>query len=300
MRITTQMMYTQFNANLQTAADSLYKDNEQIATGRKLNRPSDDPAAVSGITYEKAQLSTFAGFQDSIGSATLLLNATNSALDNLHSLIASAKQIGTDATSSSPQDLATFATMINNVILSTIGVANTKVGDKYIFSGYGTDQPAVDATNGTLTATSTADLISMQINTGVSVNVNVTAAGLISSAAPLDNTTIIGAMTSLRTAIQANDQAGIQTSLAALDTLSADVLSSQSEIGVRQNRITLEKQYLTSRDADVTNSVSGKLMLSDVETAKMITEAQQKQTSLQSLRSISSGFLQTSLFDFLK
>jgi flagellar hook-associated protein 3 FlgL len=300
MRITTQMMYAQFNANLQITADSLYKANEQIATGKKLNRPSDDPAAVSGITYEKAQLSTFAGYQDAISSASLLLNATNSALDNLHSLIVNARQIGANATSSSPQDIATFATMINNVINSTIGVANTKVGDKYIFSGYGTDQPAVNTTTGTLTLTATNNLISTQINTGVSVNVNVTAAGLISSAAPLDNTTIIGAMNLLRNAILASDQTGIQNSLAALDTLSASVLSSQSDIGIRQNRISLEKQYLASRDADVTNSVSDKLMLSDVETAKMITDVQQKQTSLQSLRSISSGFLQTSLFDFLK
>jgi len=300
MRITTQMMYSQFNANLQTTADSLYKEDEQIATGKKLNRPSDDPAAVSSITSEKAQLGAFASYQDAISSATLLLNATNSALDNLHSLIVNAKQIGTNATSASPQDLATFATMIDNVINSTIGVANTKVGDKYIFSGYGTNQPAVDTTTGALTATSTNNLISTQINTGVSVNVNVTAAGLISSVAPLDNTTIIGAMSSLKTAIQANDQTGIQTSLAALDTLSASAVSSQSDIGVRLNRINLEKQYLTARDADVTNSVSDKLTLSDVEIAKLITDAQQKQTSLQSLRSISSGFLNTSLFDFLK
>jgi flagellar hook-associated protein 3 FlgL len=300
MRITTQMMYSQFNANLQTTADSLYAANEQISTGKKLNRPSDDPAAVSSITYEKAQLSTFAGYQEAISSAKLLLNASNSALDNLHSLIASAKQIGTNATSSSPLDIATFVSMIDNVINSTIGVANTKVGDKYIFSGYGTNQPAVNTTTGILTATATNNLISTQINTGVSVNVNVTAAGLISSATPLDNTTILGAMNSLKTAIQANDQTGIQTSLAALETLSASVVSSQSDIGVRLNRINLEKQYLTSRDADVTNSVSDKLMLSDVETAKLITDVQQKQTSLQSLRSISSDFLKTSLFDFLK
>jgi flagellar hook-associated protein 3 FlgL len=300
MRITTQMMYSQFNANLQTTADALYKANEQIATGKKLNRPSDDPAAVSSITYEKAQLSTFAGYQDAISSATLLLNATNSALENLHSLIANAKQIGANATSANPPDIATFATLVNNVINSTIGVANTKVGDTYIFSGYGTDQPAVNTTTGTLTATATNNLISMQINSGVSVNVNVTANSMIASGTAQDTNTIIGAMQALQTAIQTSNQAGIQTALTALDTLSASVLSSQSDIGIRQNRISLEKQYLTSRDADVTNSVSDKLMLSDVETAKMITDVQQKQTSLQSLRSISSGFLQTSLFDFLK
>jgi flagellar hook-associated protein 3 FlgL len=300
MRITTQMLYSHFNYNLQNSMNDIYKTDEQIASGQKLNRPSDDPAAVSSITSEKAQLSTFAGYQDAIGSATLLLNATNSALDNLHTLISSAKQIGTNATSASAQDLATYSSMIDNVIQSTIGVANTKVGDKYIFSGYGTSQPAVDVTNHTLTATSTADLISMQINTGVSVNVNVTAGGLISSAAPLDNTTIIGAMMSLKNAIQTNNQAGIQTALTSLDNLSERVLSTQSDVGVRLNRIDMEKQYLTSRDTDVTNSVSDKLMLSTVDIARLSAESQQQQTALSSLRTITNSVLNTSLFDFLK
>ncbi|HMK56521.1 MAG TPA: hypothetical protein VK448_07790, partial [Dissulfurispiraceae bacterium] len=86
MRITTQMMYSQFNSDLQINMDSIYKTQEQIASGKKLNRPSDDPAAVSAITYEKAQLSDFAGYQEAMGSATLLLNATDSALESLHSL----------------------------------------------------------------------------------------------------------------------------------------------------------------------------------------------------------------------
>src|ERR1035437_4823500 len=97
MRITTQMMYSQFNYNLQNSMDSLYKSNEQISTGQKLNRPSDDPAAVSSITSEKAQLSSFAAYQDTISKATLLLNATSDAIEGLNTLISNAKQAANSA-----------------------------------------------------------------------------------------------------------------------------------------------------------------------------------------------------------
>ncbi len=291
------MLYSQFNYNLQNSMNAVYQTDEQIASGQKLNTPSDDPSAVSDIISGKAELSSIAGYQDAITSANLLLNATNTALGSLSTLISSAQQAGQSALSASASDMGTYASMVGNLIQSTIGIANTKVGDKYIFSGFATDKPAVDS-SGLLQGTS--DLISMQINTGTSVKVNVTAAGLISSAAPLDNTTIIGAMTALQTAIQANNQANIQSALTALGNLSSTVLAKQSDVGTRLNMTNQESQVLTATDTDVTNDVSDKLMLSTVDIARLSALSQQQQTALSSLRTITNGALNTSLFDFLK
>ena len=178
MIITTQAMYSQYSANIQNLMNSLDQKEEQLGTGLKLNKPSDNPAVVASITTEKGQLSSIAGYQNACTSATTLLNATNTALGTLSSLISSAQSIGNDAASGSTSDQSTNASELNNIIQTTIGIANTQVGDTYIFSGYGTNAPAVQ-TNGTLSGTATADNISMQINTGTPVNVNVTAAGLI-------------------------------------------------------------------------------------------------------------------------
>lgn len=414
------MIYSQFNANLQKSMQSLFNSDEQIATGKKINRPSDDPVAISSIISGEAQLSSFAGYQEAIGNSTLLLNGTSSALDNLGSLITSAKQIATNAASSpSTSDLAHYASMVGNLLQSVTGVANTQVGDRYIFSGYKTDQPAVNTTTGMYQGT--ADRISMEINTGVRIDVNmaadeliaygpasaaspdsglITAAGgftspanvystnggslnislgggpvtavaiaagatltgvrdainnantgvraevinanvngspaddrIMLSAAPASGAvaisvavttadaagtglnqiasgamasvvspdlTIIGALSILKTALEQGDQPAIQRSLAALNSLATTVVEKQSEVGQRLQWIDSEKKYLTAKDADVTNAVADKLTLSEVDIARLITDAQQKQASLSSLRTISSGFLNTSLFDFLK
>ena len=232
-----------------------------------------------------------------ITNTSQLLNSTNTALDSLNALISEAKKVGLNATSGTASDINTYASMIGNLIQSTISIANTKVGDTYIFSGYATDIPAVDAT-GVLHGTSNS--IQMQVNTGTSVKANVTAAGLIASGTYPDSTTIIGVMKTLQADITANNQAGIQVDLTNLSTLSSTVLADQADVGERLNMLDSEKQILTARDTDITNSVSDKLMLSTVDVARLSAMAQQQQTALSSLRTITNGVLNTSLFDFLK
>jgi flagellin-like hook-associated protein FlgL len=123
-------------------------------------------------------------------------------------------------------------------------------------------------------------------------------AGMTSVVSP--DKTVIGGMSMLKAAIEMGDKTWIQRSIANLTAISSTVLAEQSEVGVRVNRANLESNYLTSRDTDVTNAVADKLTMSEVDIARVTADAQQRQTSLSSLRTISSGFLQTSLFDFLK
>ncbi len=420
MRITTQMMYTQFNYNLQNSMNSIYQTDEQLASGQKLNRPSDDPAAVSDIISGKAEISAISGYQDAITNANTLLNTSNTTLDTLNSLVSSAKQIASDAETTA--DPSNDLTLIDNLIQSAIAAGNTMVGNRYIFSGYKSDQPAINETTGMFQGTS--DRISMQVNTGTSVDVNITADEVIAfgpasaagtnsaymtasesftsptdafsanggslaislnggtattvtipagatlagvrdaintanmgvrsevvdanvngspadyrlmlSATPADganaisvavtttdgagtglntlatgagstltsvvspDTTVLGVLGLLKAAISQGDKSAMQRALEDLKNVSTAILRAQSDIGTRLNMLDSEKQLLTARDTDVTNNISDKLMLSTVDTARLYALSQQQQTSLSSLRNITSGVLSTSLFDFLK
>lgn len=298
MRITTQMLYANANANIQTSMDAIYNDQVQIASEQKLNKPSDDPAAMFTIISGKAQLLALQGYQTAISNATQLLNSTSTTLDSLSSIIDNATQVGNDASSASASSTATYVEMMDNLINSAVSVANTKVGARYIFAGDATDKPAINTT--TKLYQGTTGTIKMEINDGTFVDVNIPGNQFISSSTPLDNSTVIGAMTQLRTAINANDAAGIQTSLSALSNLSTTVLQTQSDIGIKLNSVNDESTFITSRDNDITNTVSDALTLSTADQARVITDLQQRETSLQSLYSTTSSFLQLSLFNFMK
>jgi flagellar hook-associated protein 3 FlgL len=413
------MMYARFVSDLQTTASSLYKSQEQISSGKKVNRPSDDPAAMYSIISGNSQLATYDGYQSAITDATTLLNATSVALDSIYDIIDEATTIGEDATSLSEDSRTTYMEMLDNLITSTVAAANTKVGERYIFSGYASDQPAVDATTGWYQGT--PDRIQMEIDNGLYIDVNVTAdefiaygstsaasteSGLITAAGtgvtsltaayttnggslsislgggptttvtisagatigevseainnantgvraevinanasgtPADyrlmlsasptsaanaisvtvtttdaagtglnriasaamtsvvspDRTVIGTLSILRTAIELGDKDAIQRAISDLDTLSTITGQSESEVGGRISRMEKVSSYLKDRSDDVTNQVSSNLYLTDVELAALIVDVQQKQTSLTALRSMSSDFLKTSLFDYL-
>jgi flagellar hook-associated protein 3 FlgL len=418
MRITTQMIYNNFNAGLQANMEAIYNEDAQISSGQKLNKPSDNPADMYTIISGKAKLMAFQEYKDAISAANDLLNSADTALGSLNSLISSATQIGQNTITAATTDKTSYLSLMNNLIQSAISIANTNIGDRYIFSGYKTDQPAVNATTGVYQGTS--DQISMEINSGTSINVNIpgnefiaygpvpstnsnsgllTATGsltsptavystnggslaislgggpvttvtipasatladvrdainasgtgvraeiinanlcgspadyrialsaspaspaadisvsvtttdtagtglnLISSSAMTSivspDSTVIGTLNILKTAMEMGDDTAIQRSLTDLSTLSSTVLSAQSDIGTRLNRVKQESDFITSRDNDVTNEVSDKLMLSTADIARVTVDVQQRQTALESLRSITSGFLQKSLFDFL-
>jgi len=297
MRVSTQMMYARIVSDLQNTASSLYSSTEKVSTGKKVNRASDDPSSMYGIITGKAQLSIYEGYQNAITSAKTLLSSTSVALDSVYDIITEAKQIGKDATSLSTESQATYVEMLNNLINSTIAAANTKVGGRYIFSGYTTDQPAVNTTTGLYEGTS--DRIQVEIDNGLYMDVNITADEFITSATTLDNTTVIGAMTQLRTAIQNSDLTAIQTCITALEGLSEEVVQAESDVGTRIARMQKVSAYLTDRSADVTDLVSSRLYLTDVEIAALSADITMRQTSLQSLRNLTSNFLKTSLFDYL-
>ena len=524
MRITTQMMYNNFNSSLQLNMDAIYRDNLQISSGKKLNMPSDDPAAMYSIISGEYQLRAIAAYQDAITNATELINATSSAIGSIGSLIATAQAT---AKSSSSDSTDSDIRMLNNLMQGVTGIANSQIGDRYIFSGYKTDTAAVNATTGLYQGSS--DRVSIEINSGIDAEVNIagdefiayglaapsrsdsalmtpqssdlgliTATGgftaasdvysalggsislsigggaataitipagatlndvrtainaaatgvtaqvinanaggatadyrimlsvsppssagdisavvttadtegtglnniassemtsvystnggsldiqlgagpvttvtinagatwadvrnavnnadtgvraevidanvtgtppdyrLMLSATPSSTAadisvtvtttdtagyglnraassamtsvvspdkTVIGAMSILKAAIDMDDSSAIKRASGYLDDLASTVREQEADLGVRLNRINLEKAFIETRDVDVTNAVAAKLTLTEAELARVILDGQQKQTALTALRSISSGFLQTSLFDFLK
>src|ERR1700690_1429307 len=177
MRITNQMLYSMFNNGYQNNMSQAYRTDEQLSSGKKTNSPSHDPAAITTIITGKAELASIATYQAAGNTVSSLLNATSTAFDSLNSFLSTAKSAGNGAATATPTEMTQYASTITNIIQSVIGIANTQVNGKYIFSGYKSDQPAVNPSTGLFQGTS--NRIKMEISSGVSIDSNVTADEII-------------------------------------------------------------------------------------------------------------------------
>lgn len=180
MRVTTKMFYDRFLSDLQKNLSSMYDANEQLSTGKRINRPSDDPAGMARIVGYKATLLSIGQYNRSIDSATNYLGALDGSFQNLTNLLTRGSELavqGANATLDGSSRIA-LGKEVKSLFESAIGIANTKVGDRYIYSGYQTDTAPINASTGEFQGDS--NLFELDISPSVKVAVNVPASALFS------------------------------------------------------------------------------------------------------------------------
>lgn len=178
MRISNQMIYNGIVFDLQKSVSDMTGAQEQMGTGQKVNRPSDDPGAMSLITGYKTQLSGIAQYQSNINSAKQSLTTTDTVLTNLQQILSSVSDIAVNGGTMTSGDRTSFASSVDGYLGSAAALANTQVGGKYIFSGYNSNQPAIDTSTGEYQGASGKVLT--DIAPGVRVVTDVTANELFS------------------------------------------------------------------------------------------------------------------------
>lgn len=83
MRITEAITYANFLKNIQDLNRKYYKYNEQVSTGKRINRPSDDPVDFTKIISLKNELGDKNQFIENISTALRRLEASDSRLNDV-------------------------------------------------------------------------------------------------------------------------------------------------------------------------------------------------------------------------
>jgi flagellar hook-associated protein 3 FlgL len=143
MRITSFMMFNQFISSMQGTQEEFAKLNEQLGSGKKINKPSDDIVGATRAMDYKVSINAIEQYNRNIdganiqlGYADTVIGSLNDSLVSLHELTA----MGSNVQSLDNRQLySEQAAQYRDYLLS---LSNTQLGNKYIFSGYQTNQKA--------------------------------------------------------------------------------------------------------------------------------------------------------------
>jgi flagellar hook-associated protein 3 len=148
----TPITFTRVTHNLQTMSLlnslrentlELFKQQNRLATGKRLNAPSDDPI----LAGQALNLSQILDRQDhvlqNIQYADDFLAATDNAMTEITELITEAKTIASDMVNSvaMPEERAAEAEIINSIIDQLIQAGNRTRNGVYLFAGKDTLEP---------------------------------------------------------------------------------------------------------------------------------------------------------------
>ena len=142
MRISTAMMYQQNMRGVTNSQSEWLRYGEQMSTGKRINKPSDDPIAASQavvLSQAQAQNSQYALART---FATQKVSLEENVLGQVTTAIQSAQEKIVNAGNGtlSDDDRASLATDLEGVRNQILNLANSTDGNgRFIFAGYKTD-----------------------------------------------------------------------------------------------------------------------------------------------------------------
>ncbi len=299
MRITSSMSQRHLLSDLQRVQQRLSDAQNQVSSGKRVVKPSDDPLAAARATRLQADLDATAAYSDSADEAKSWLDASDSALSSLNDVVQRVRELTVQAANGATSDTGRQAIKaeVDQLTKQAMSTLNQAYDGRYLFSGTATGTPPYDVNTGTYQGDGGAVL--RTIGPGVTVQVNATASGNTPPMKPTDVLgTLLPALRTLSQDLQNNDINALGTTdLKAIDAGLGTVTAARSQIGAITNRVTAAKQRLNDF-SDVTTVLLSNTQ--DADLPKSLTDLAMQQNALQSALQAGSTLIQQSLMDFLQ
>ena len=287
MRVANKTICDGVKYNLGNCTQEMYKANETVSTGKRINNLSDDPVGLTQALNIRSALSNIEQMQRNISSGNSWLASSESALTNVEDIISDTKALCVQmasATTGSSQRLSAAGT-IQNMLDEIISLANTDVAGSYIFSGSKTDTTPFSS-NGTYNGNDNA----FTIKIGKDATVEVGSDG----DAVFGN--IFTTMSNLKAALESNNIGGIQDAINNLDGHFDDISARISDVGSKMNRMDVKEKIFQDIKFANTDRLS---KIEDADMAEAIMDLKAREFAYQAALTSSAKLMTLTLVDYM-
>jgi len=281
--------------NLSSSYERLGKYQDQLTTGKKITRPSDDPVvAMKGVAYRE-DLARVKQYERNIGEVHNWINSADDALDKVGLALQRVQELVVQASTdtATPSDREKIADEIDQIQKHIVDIANTKVGGKYIFNGADTLNPLFIGYPGdaTFTVNGNQSDVEIEVFDGIKLDVNIDGKTLF--------TGIIDMLDNLKADLDNASSTGstIGGHLSQVEAQQNALLSSRSELGAKQNRVEMMENRLAAQEVITTKVMSNN---EDIDYEKAITELISQESVHRAALSVGARIIQPTLVDFLR
>jgi len=293
MRVATRTIYYNLQKKLLSLEEKQQKINEQIASGKVVNKPSDNPLATINVLHLQTAWSQVQQYQRNMEATKTWLNLTESALQQTEELIGRAKEIATqmasDTQNASTRALA--AKEIDQLLDQAISLANSELGGKYIFAGYKVNTVPFSKVGVSVQYNGDTNTIQIPIGQEESLPINKDGQTAFMDA---DIFTVLGA---LQTALENNQTAEIRQQLENLQEVADHFNNQIVDIGSRLNRLEAKQNILKDLDLFFQERISAE---EDADISALVVDLKAKELAYQAALLSSVKIHELTLLNYLR
>ena len=263
MRVSTQQSYVSMTQSFNDLSSDLSHVVTQMATGKSILLPSDDPIAATRITQLNRQQSALDQYQTNIDSASAGMSQQESILDGVNNDLLAIRDDLLEAANgtNTAESLSSLGQDIQSMTEAMVSALNYQDEDgHYVFGGTVNDQPPIvavdedgDGVTDSYTYQGNDDHRQTTVSNGVEVDTNVAVSDFFG-----DSLDVLNTLTSLSKELQDPSvdpadpqvQSDIQNAIDTVDVASDALNASVATIGETQNTMSM----LSSAQTDITTS----------------------------------------------
>ena len=293
MRVTTQGIYDKLLAGIRSQMQTQAEGTEQVSTGRRFSRPSQDGVAYKTSLDIRHLQSGIGASLSAIGTAKLRLGVSQNVLSQIIPIMQRAEvlavqQSNAGLTASERTAASVEAAALQDQLLS---LANTAFEGKTLFAGTATDIKPIqlDGAGNAIYQGNTQDR-----------EVAITPTQSLVSNVRADHTAftqVFSSIKSLKDALTANDVAGIQASVDLLSDAANAMVGLSAEVGGKLNSLQIREESFLSMESQMQIQLN---QHESVDMAEVATRLAQSQTALQAAYAEVANFNKLSLVNFLR
>lgn len=271
---------------------------ERISTGKRINRASDDPAGAEVVLRLRTSQAEIQQFTRNAQAASHKLTAADDSLNGYENMLERVRTLVTQGLSgTTTQDSRNaLAIEIESLRSRILTVANSRVGDEYLFGGTRQNAPPYDPLTGVPAASATTAQF-IQIEPGAhALAVGVTANTIFEDATSSIFSDLTAAVAALRgTGDPIADKAALDNSNSRLSVYTGLVNNARAIVGANMNSAEITAETLGNNFLSLDERASALEQADFAETAIALTDAQR---ALEATLQVAAQ-RKKSLFDFI-
>lgn len=269
MRVTDSMTYSAIRKQVSRARDDVATAQEQVSTGLRVQKPSDDPVAAAQARREHARKALADAGSKATDYATTELQGADQALGDVYDGLTRVRELALENGSStaSAENRRTAAIEVRKIYDQMVALGNTNVAGKYIFAGY-RDKSAPFQDDGTFVGDdSTKEVQSIP---GLRTTASISGSTVFGSGQADDMFTTLN---NLANALDSNDPDAINATLDTIDKNGDRVLSARSQVGAMMDSVSVAKSVADNYSYRAQTSISNLVEVDQVTSATNLMQA---------------------------
>lgn len=300
MRISNNMIVKSYLNNLNSEMARQNEIQEKLSDGKQLHRPSDDPIKVARALRFRTNLASNEQFNQNVKDALSWMNTTDGVMSDMSSMMIRAKELTIKSVSAN--DATAFQAIageLDGLINHMVNISNTKIGDRYIFSGQADKIEPFSRNGDTFTYLGDNNKISMIIKPGevtpTQDSINITGMELFG---PTQDT--LTHLVAIKNELLKNPPDLDWLSKIGLDYIQKDhdkLLTQQTQLGSRMAMYEMADNMMADENVNMTQNLSDN---EDLDIAKAIIDFKTSENVYRTALSVGARIMPPSLVDFLK